>query len=262
MEYLIPETNLITVAKETIENGTRFIIEPLSPGFGVTLGNSLRRILLSSLSGAAITMVKIDGITHEFSHIDGMKEDVVELILNLKKIKVKSTSEDPITLTIDAKGAKTITTDDISKNANVEFVSGQYIAKLAEKGKFKAEITVEQGRGYVSADVRKEQKLPLGTIALDAIFSPIERVNFTTENTRVGRITNFDKLSIDIITNGTITEEDAFSTALKIYSEHLNKIADTDVLRAVEKSEQKKTAKKKTAKVEKTAKKGTLTDEN
>ena len=248
MEYLIPETSLITVGKEPFENATRFTIEPLSPGFGITFGNSLRRILLSSLPGAAITTIKIDGITHEFTHINGMREDVVELILNLKKISVKSFSEDPVTLTLDVKGPKKITTDDISKNPSIEFASGQYIAQLSEKAKFKAEITIEQGRGYVSSDLKKEQKLPLGTIAMDAIYSPIVKVNFSAENTRLGRITNFDKLVLDIETNGTISGEEALSTALKIYSEHITKIADADVLKKVEKPVTKKKSVKKSKK--------------
>lgn len=243
MEYIIPETNLITVAKENFDNSTKYIIEPLSPGFGVTLGNSLRRVLLSSLPGSAITTIKIDGVSHEFTSIQGLKEDMVELILNLKKIKVKSHSEDPVTLTLDVKGAKKITSDDFSKNPTIEFIPNQYIGTLADKSKLKAEITVEQGRGYVSSDAKKEQKLPLGTIALDCIFSPIEKVNFLVENTRVGRITNYDKLILEITTDGTISSEEALNSSLKILSDHMLKIMESDNL--IIKAKEEKTAKKK-----------------
>lgn len=243
MEYIIPETNLITVAKENFDNSTKYIIEPLSPGFGVTLGNSLRRVLLSSLPGSAITTIKIDGVSHEFTSIQGLKEDMVELILNLKKIKVKSHSEDPVTLTLDVKGAKKITSDDFSKNPTIEFIPNQYIGTLADKSKLKAEITVEQGRGYVSSDAKKEQKLPLGTIALDCIFSPIEKVNFLVENTRVGRITNYDKLILEITTDGTISSEEALNSSLKILSDHMLKIMESDNL--IIKADDEKTSKKK-----------------
>ncbi len=251
MESLIPEVNLLTVKKETLDQGTRFIIEPLSPGYGVTFGNSLRRILLSSLPGAAITTMKIEGVDHEFSHIDGMKEDVVELILNLKKIALKSHSEDPVTIKLEAKGKGIITTDDIKKNPSVEFSPKQYICTLSEKAKLNMELTIEQGKGYVSAESKRDLKLPLGTIAIDSIFSPIARVNFVVENTRVGRITNFDKLILDIITNDTISGEEAFATALKIFNEHIDKILSSESLtitKIKKQKSEKKEPKKKTNK--------------
>ncbi|MCR4279867.1 MAG: DNA-directed RNA polymerase subunit alpha [Candidatus Komeilibacteria bacterium] len=206
--------------KSTGTNRAQAIIEPCYPGFGVTIGNSLRRILLSSLDGAAISGFKIAGVDHEFSSIDKVKEDVVDIILNLKKvhIKVHADADEDIKLTLSASGAKTVTAGDITPNSNVEVVNAdQVIATLTDKSaKFDMEIFVRRGRGYVTVEQREKEQNEIGTIAIDMLFSPVLSVGFRIENTRVGEMTNFEKLILDIETDGSVSPQDAFAEAARI----------------------------------------------
>ncbi|QAA30851.1 MULTISPECIES: DNA-directed RNA polymerase subunit alpha [Clostridium] len=208
---------------ESNEDGTygKFVVEPLERGYGTTLGNALRRILLSSLPGAAPTSVKIDGVVHEFSTVTGVKEDVTELILNMKSLALRMTGDGPKTIYIDAKGPGVVTGADIKTDGDVEVVSEDlHIATLDDNAKLYMEITVNRGRGYVSQNKNKSDSLPIGSIAMDSIYTPVKRVNFTVENTRVGQITDYDKLTLEVWTNGTIKIEEAISLSAKILIEH------------------------------------------
>ena len=208
---------------EASEDGTygKFVIEPLERGYGITLGNSLRRILLSSLPGGAANSIKIDGVLHEFSTVTGVKEDVTELILNIKGLALKMNGEWPSTIYIDAQGPGEITAADIISDGNVEIMNkDMHIATLDDDGKLYMEINVDNGRGYVTQNKNKKEDLPIGTIPVDSIYTPVKRVNFTVENTRVGQITDYDKLSIEVWTNGTIQPEEAISLSAKILIEH------------------------------------------
>lgn len=197
------------------KNYGRFIIEPLDQGYGYTLGNSLRRVLLTSLSGAAITSIRIDGVKHQFSTLTGLKEDIVELILNIKKIRLNIFEGETHKLTLSVKGPKVITAKEIEAPSGVEIVNkDQYLGTLSEKSKLEIEFTAEKGFGYSLADERKTDTV--GVIPVDALFSPVTRVNFNVEATRVGRMTNLDKLIIDIWTDGTIDPEDSLKSAAKI----------------------------------------------
>ena len=205
----------------------RFVVEPLERGYGTTLGNSLRRIMLSSLPGAAVSRIKIDGIVHEFSAIPGVKEDVTEIVMNIKSLAIENTSEtnEPKTMYIDASGEGTITAADIQTDSEIEIINkDQVIATLngGTDSKLYIEMTVTKGRGYVSADKNKKDDMPLDSIAIDSIYTPIERVNLAVENTRVGQITDFDKLTLDVYTNGTLAPDEAVSLAAKVMSGHLN----------------------------------------
>ncbi|MBE7064159.1 MAG: DNA-directed RNA polymerase subunit alpha, partial [Ruminococcaceae bacterium] len=221
--------------------------EPLERGYGTTLGNSLRRIMLSSLPGAAVTSIKIDGVLHEFSSITGVKEDVTEIVLNIKQLIVKLHSDGPETVYIDAKGPCEVTAGDIKADANVEiFNPDLHIATLNEDAKLYMEITINKGRGYVSAERNKQISQPvIGLIPVDSIYTPVPKVNFTVENTRVGQVTDYDKLTLEIWTNGTLTPNEAVSLGAKIFNEHLNLLIDLadgmhDVSIMVEKEEKKK----------------------
>lgn len=217
-EWVLPNVKI----ENSANNSAKIVIEPLNPGYGVTLGNSIRRVLLTSLSGAAITQVKIKGASHEFSTIPGVKEDAIELLMNLKQIKVKSFVNEPVTLEIKGKGAK-VTGADILPNSNVEIVSKDaLIATLDGKTGFEAEVVVEKGRGYETAEEREGDKPALGTIALDAIYSPVTHVAYNVSQTRVGKTTNLDKLELDIETDGSVTPEDAIKQASAILVEHFN----------------------------------------
>lgn len=227
-------------------NQTIFEISPLYPGYGMTIGNTLRRVLISSLGGAAITSVKIKGIDHEFSAIPGVLEDVIEIILNLKKIRLKLFKDEPVILTLNVKSEKEITAGDISENADVEIVNkDQHIATITDKKTtFEMEITVEKGIGYVPADQRQKEKLSVGKIAIDGIFTPIKNVNFTVENIRVGQRTDYNKVVLDVETDGTITPEEALKQASQILIDHfaiVNKVGIPEE----EAAKPKKTAKKK-----------------
>jgi DNA-directed RNA polymerase subunit alpha len=225
MNYLT-DIELITINQTVSEamHGT-FVIEPLSPGYGITLGNAFRRVLLSSLPGAAITTVKIQGATHEFTTIDGVKEDLVELILNLKGVRFRMHQAEPATLALTVTGPKVVTAGDFAKISNFDLVNpDHYIATVEKKKKMMIEVVVEQGLGYVPSEKRKEQKLPIGTIAIDSVFSPVSYVNVTTEHTRVGQATDYDKLTLDITTDGSIDPKEAFDKANQILMSHLHKI--------------------------------------
>jgi DNA-directed RNA polymerase subunit alpha len=213
-----------TVRKlETSANYGKFDIEPLDPGFGTTLGNTLRRVLLSSLWGAAVTSIQIDGVAHEFTAIPHVKEDVTEVILNLKKLCLKSFTEDPVTLLLDVKGPAEVHASHIQASSDVEIVNPDlYICTLAAKGHLRMELNVERGKGYVPADRNKREGQPIGVIPIDAIFSPVEKANFTVEKTRVGQSTDYDRLLIEVWTDGTMSPEEAVSHAAELFTQHLN----------------------------------------
>ncbi len=206
----------------------KFVVEPLERGYGTTLGNSLRRVLLSSLPGYAITSVKIDGVLHEFSTIDGVKEDVTEIVLNLKGVILKIHGDAVKTLYIDASGKGTVTAADIKADSDVEILNPEHvIANLEDGAVLKMELTADKGRGYVSAERNKQIMQPIiGVIAIDSIYTPVLKVNYTVENTRVGQITDYDKLSIEIWTDGTISAQEAVSLGAKILTDHLNLFVD------------------------------------
>ncbi len=206
----------------------RFVVEPLERGYGITLGNSLRRIMLSSLPGAAVSQVKIEGVLHEFSSIEGVKEDVTEIIMNVKSLAIKNNSDsnEPKTAYIDFEGEGIVRASDIQCDPDIEIMNpGQVIATLSG-GKLYMELTITKGRGYVSADKNKNEELPIGIIPIDSIYTPVERVNVTVQNTRVGQVTDYDKLTIDVYTNGSLVPDEAVSLAAKVLSEHLSLFVD------------------------------------
>ncbi|HZY98744.1 MAG TPA: DNA-directed RNA polymerase subunit alpha [Candidatus Baltobacteraceae bacterium] len=223
-------TMLETPAGATIEvrerrdNYAKFVIEPLERGFGITLGNALRRILLSSIPGAAVTYMKIDGVLHEFSTIPGMVEDTIALMLNLKGLPVKLNTDEPKVLSLSISGARDVTAGDITPDADVEVLDPNYrLATLsARDARLSMEIGVEKGRGYVMADKQRNVEHMIGLIPLDSIFSPIRKVNFTVDDTRVGQSVDFDRLTIEIETNGSITPDEALSTSAAIMQEQLD----------------------------------------
>ena len=209
----------------------RFVVEPLERGYGTTLGNSLRRIMLSSLPGAAVSRVKIDGVLHEFSPIPGVKEDVTEIIMNLKSLAIKNNSSDnePKTAYIDCEGKGVVTAADIQVDQDIEIINKDQVIATLNGGKdchLGMTLTITKGRGYVSADKGKTSDMSIGELAVDAIYTPVERVNMTVENTRVGQITDFDKLTLDVYTNGTLDPDEAVSLAAKVLSEHLSLFID------------------------------------
>ena len=209
----------------------KFVVEPLERGYGTTLGNSLRRIMLSSLPGAAVSQVKIDGVLHEFSSIPGVKEDVTEIIMNIKSLSIKNNSDsnEVKTAYIEFEGEGVITAADIQADPDIEIMNpDQVIAHLSggADSKFYMELTITKGRGYVSADKNKSEDMPVGVIAVDSIYTPVERVNMSVENTRVGQQTDYDKLTLEIYTNGTLDPDEAVSLAAKVLSEHLNLFID------------------------------------
>ncbi len=200
----------------------KFVVEPLEKGYGTTLGNSLRRILLSSLPGSAVTSIKIDGVLHEFSTVPGVVEDVADIILNIKSLALKSDSDEPQTIIIDATEPGEIKASDIKTTDAVEVLNGDlHIATLDENSRLYIEMIVERGRGYVSAEKNKKEDQPIGTIPVDSIYTPIHKVNFYLEDTRVGHRTDYDKLTIELWSNGSIKPEDALSLAARIMSDHL-----------------------------------------
>lgn len=208
----------------------KFVVEPLERGYGITLGNSLRRIMLSSLPGAAVSQVKIEGVLHEFSSIPGVKEDVTEIIMNIKSLAIKNNSDtnEAKTAYIEFEGEGIVHASDIQADQDIEILNPDLvIATLSGKDtKLYMELTITKGRGYVSSDKNKQEDLPIGVIAIDSIYTPVERVNVTVENTRVGQITDFDKLTLDVYTNGTLVPDEAVSLAAKVLSEHLSLFID------------------------------------
>ncbi|HEU4965584.1 MAG TPA: DNA-directed RNA polymerase subunit alpha [Bacilli bacterium] len=233
---------------EITEDGKygKFVVEPLERGYGTTLGNSLRRILLSSLPGAAVTTVKIEGVLHEFSTIPGVVEDTTEIILNLKRLSLKIHSDEEKMLTIDAEGPGEITGADIRVDSDVDILNQDlHIATLEEGAKLYMELSANRGRGYVPADGNKTEDMEIGVIPIDSIYTPIERVNYTVENTRVGQVTNYDKLTLEVWTDGSIRPDEAVSLGAKILTEHLmlfvgltDKVRDTEIM--IEKEDDKK----------------------
>lgn len=222
---------MIEIEKPTIEcvelseDNTygKFVVEPLERGYGTTLGNSLRRILLSSLPGSAVTSIKINGVLHEFSTIPSVKEDVSEIILNLKSLAVRLYSDGPKTAMINAEGPGPITAGDIIADTDVEILNPDlHIATLEEGAKLVMEINISRGRGYVPAEQNKTEDIPIGVIPIDSIYSPVRKVNYVVENTRVGQVTDFDKLTLEIWTDGSIKPDEGASLGAKIMHEHLN----------------------------------------
>ena len=224
----------------------KFVVEPLERGYGITLGNSLRRVLLSSLPGAAVTAVKIDGVLHEFSTIPGVKEDTTDIILNLKALSVKLHTDQPIILRIEAEGEGEVTAGDIIGNADVEILNPDlHIATLDKDARLYMDIVIEKGRGYVSAEKNKKEEHVIGVIPIDSLYTPVLKVNYTIEDTRVGQITDYDKLTLEVWTDGSIAPDEAISSSAKILNDHLKlfiglteKISDEVTM--VEKEEEKK----------------------
>lgn len=212
----------ITKVDESTNYG-KFVVEPLERGYGTTLGNSLRRILLSSLPGAAVSSIQIDGVLHEFSTIDGVLEDVTQIILNIKKLALKMNTDEDKNIEIDVNGPAKVTAADIVADPDVEVLNPeQYICTVADGGHFHVRMTVKKGRGYVAADQNKSDDMPIGVLPIDSIFTPISRVNYQVESTRVGCRNDFDKLTLDVWTNGSISPREAISLAAKILTEHLD----------------------------------------
>ena len=209
----------------------RFVVEPLERGYGTTLGNSLRRIMLSSLPGAAVSQVKIEGVLHEFSSIPGVKEDVTEIIMNIKELAIRnnSSSDEPKIAYIEFDGEGVVTAADIQADSDIQILNPDLVIANLNGGadcKLYMELTITKGRGYVSSDKNKTEDVPIGVIAVDSIYTPVERVNLLVENTRVGQITDYDKLTLDVYTNGTLEPDEAVSLAAKVLSEHLSLFID------------------------------------
>lgn len=237
--------------KDKKNNRYAVVMEPFYPGFGVTLGNSIRRVLLSSLEGGAVTSFKIEGAQHEFDSVDFVKEDLVEIMLNLKKLRLKVHAEEPVKLTLEVKGEKEVTAADISKNSDVEIMNKDLaIATLTDKkAKFNMELVVERGIGYQTVEQRGDkEKLEIGNIAIDSSFSPVLNVGYDIENVRVGDMTNYERLNMDILTDGTINGEMAISKASQILKDHFNMLIKEDSEEKVEKEEKEEKKAKKTTK--------------
>lgn len=222
LDIAMPKIEVVQAA----ENYGRFKIEPLDPGYGHTLGNALRRVLLSSIPGSAITKIKIDGVFHEFSTLEGVKEDVTEIVLNIKGIRLRSYAERPLKLMLSRRGPSTVRAGDVDLPSNVELSNPEhYICTLdTDDARLEMEMTVERGRGYIAADQR--DALPIGEVPIDAIFTPIPRVNYVVENTRIGQATDFDRLLLEVWTDGTVKPGDALSHAAQVLVQYYQTIAD------------------------------------
>ena len=233
----------ITKIDENKDYG-KFVVEPLERGYGTTLGNSFRRVLLASLPGAAVTSINIEGVLHEFDTIPGVREDVMQIILNIKGIAAKSYVQDEKMIELDVEGPAEITAGDILTDSDIEIVNpDHYLFTIGEGARFKAVMTVNSGRGYVPADQNKRDDAPVGTLAVDSIYTPVTKVNYQVEPARVGSNDGFDKLTLEIMTNGTIIPEDALGLSARILTEHLDLFTDltevakaTDVMKEVDKS--------------------------
>ena len=228
-EFERPKIDIAEISED--KKYGRFVVEPLERGYGTTLGNSLRRIMLSSLPGAAVSQVKIDGVLHEFSSIPGVKEDVTEIIMNIKNLAIRdnSTSNEAKVAYIEFEGEGVVTAADIHVDGDVQIMNSELVIAHLNGGsdcRLYMELTITKGRGYVSADKNKSEDVPIGVIAVDSIYTPVERVNLTVANTRVGQITDYDKLTLDVYTNGAIEPDEAVSLAAKVLSEHLNLFID------------------------------------
>ncbi len=231
----IEKPNIATINLSEDGRNGKFIIEPLERGYGITLGNSLRRVLINSLPGVAVSNIKIDGVLHEISTVPGIKEDVPEIVLNVKGIVAKLFTEGPKTVTIDVSGEREVTAGDITADADIEILNPEHhICTIGENVRFYMELTFDHGRGYVSSDKNKSAYLennpgmsaPIGTIFTDSIYTPVYNVNYTVENTRVGSSTDYDKLTLEVLTNGVISTKEAISLGAKILNEHLNLFVD------------------------------------
>lgn len=239
-----PRIEIVEVSEDNTYG--KFIVEPLERGYGTTLGNGLRRVLLSSLPGAAISSIKVQGVLHEFSTVSGVLEDIPEIILNIKDIAAKLYSDEPVILRLEAEGPQVITAGDIITGPDVEILNkDHYIATINEDGKLYMELEMIRGRGYNVAERNKREGQPVGVIPIDSSFTPVNKVNFTVENTRVGQITDYDKLTLEVWTNGTMKPDEATSLGAKILTEHLNlfigltdHVNDVEIM--VEKEEDKK----------------------
>lgn len=217
-------------AVEQEKNYGKFVVEPLERGYGTTLGNSLRRVLLASLPGSAVSYVQIDGVLHEFSTVPGVLEDVTQIILNLKKLSLKSISTEKKLVEIDVTGPATVTAGDLKVDNEIQVLNpDQYIATVAEGAYLKMNVAIKQGRGYIPAEQNKNDEMPIGVIPVDSLFSPVKKVNYQVEGTRVGRNNDYDKLTMEIWTNGSITPNDALSFGAKILTEHLNVFMNTEL---------------------------------
>jgi DNA-directed RNA polymerase subunit alpha len=244
LEIEKPKIEIVELNEENTYG--KFIVEPLERGYGTTLGNSLRRILLSSLPGAAVSSIKIQGVLHEFSTIPGVYEDVSEIILNIKEIAAVMYSDEPVMLRIEAEGPGEVTAGDIITGSDVEILNKElHIATLEDDAKLYMELEMSKGRGYVTAERNKKENQPIGVLPIDSIYTPVKKVNFKVENTRVGQVTDYDKLTLEIWTDGTIKPDDATSLGAKILNEHLNlfitltdHVSDVEIM--VEKEEIKK----------------------
>ena len=228
-EFERPKIDIAEISED--KKYGRFVVEPLERGYGTTLGNSLRRIMLSSLPGAAVSQVKIDGVLHEFSSIPGVKEDVTEIIMNIKNLAIRdnSTSNEAKVAYIEFEGEGVVTAADIQVDPDIQIMNPDLVIATLNGGpdcRLYMELTITKGRGYVSADKNKSEDVPIGVIAVDSIYTPVERVNLTVANTRVGQITDYDKLTLDVYTNGAIEPDEAVSLAAKVLSEHLNLFID------------------------------------
>ena len=228
-DFQKPKIEIATISDD--KKYGRFVVEPLERGYGTTLGNSLRRIMLSSLPGVAVSQVKIDGVVHEFSAIPGVKEDVTEIIMNIKNLAIKNNSEstEPKIAYIEYEGEGVVTAGDIHVDSDLEILNPELVIATLSGGsdcRLYMELTITSGRGYISAEKNKNDDLPIGVIPIDSIYTPIERVNMTVENTRVGQITDYDKLTLDVFTNGTLEPDEALSLAAKVLSEHLKSFID------------------------------------
>ena len=250
----LSESVVIKKVSETDTLGV-FEVEGLYSGYGITVGNTLRRVLFSSLPGAAVTQFKVKGVQHEFSTIPGIKEDIVEIGLNLKKLRFRAHSDEPQTLFLKAKGEKVVTAGDIESNSEAEVINPDFvIATLTDKSsELEIELKVERGLGFVPAESRKSEKLPIGTMALDAAFSPVVKASFSVENMRVGDRTDYNRLIISVTTDGSVTPSSALHKASNILKDHFEKISnievkEVEVTPVAEAKPEKKSAKKKTAK--------------
>ena len=234
-EFIRPQVQV----EEINETSARVSVEPLERGYGTTFGNSLRRMLLSSLEGAAITSIRIDGVLHEFSTIPGVRDDVTNIVLNLKELCLKMTGNEPRIIRIDVEGEKEVTAADIICDADIEILNPDlHIATVNEDGKLKIEMTVERGRGYVPADKNKKPDDTIGVIPIDSIFSPVKRVNYTVQDTRVGNVTDYDRLILEVWTDGSLRPEEAVSKAAGILVMHLKLFQNMDGLPEEEEEEE------------------------
>lgn len=225
IEFEKPNIECLSVDNE--KNYAKFVCEPLERGYGMTIGNSLRRILLSSLPGAAITSIKIEGVVHEFSTIPNVVEDVPEIIVNLKNVRLKLHDNEEKTIRIDFKGEGEVTAADIITDSTIEVLNPEiHIATVAEKGSLQIEMTVDKGRGYNTAEKNKKQNQAIGVLPIDSIFTPVKKVNYAVENTRVGQMVDYDKLTIEVWTDGSLKPYEALSLAAKVMTEHLNLFID------------------------------------